>query len=209
MIAAGNGINDQAISHPMPSALKNRFIHYRIVEDYQSFKIWADGKIHPLILEFLDTYPHEFVSKQLDTDSNIIITPRSWEILSKLLHHADHEDYEWVIASVVGKRIAKLMLSRESSNIQSILDGSLNEIPEDIAHIHMLCEDLDKVVPKIIHDDKATNHLIGFLNQIPLDYAIPVFRTLLQTSTEAYEVEELENYQRFIEKLERLNQEDA
>lgn len=204
VIAAGNGPNDGAISQAMPSALKNRFIHFKIEEDLESWLTWANDRIHPRILEFLKRYPHEFTSASMKTSSNIIVTPRSWETLSNLLHYLP-EDYlglKMVIASTVGERIASKMLEEKETLVQSIIEGKDYEIPNDIYTIHHVTEELEMRLEEFIKDKDKTQNVLSLLNEIPLDYAITLFKLIMQYETIDYEIEQLDSYHLFIEKLE-------
>lgn len=162
VIAAGNGINDHAISHLMPTALRNRFIHYRIIENLNSFKVWAENKLHPLILDFLEKHPNEFTSKDLSTESNIIITPRSWEMLSVMLEKAPKSFHEKVIASVVGERIAKKMLNENQTTAHLVIEGKPYDIPGDISEIHTMTRQLEELIPSIIENQNQVENILHF-----------------------------------------------
>lgn len=207
VIAAGNGPNDGAISQAMPSALKNRFIHYKITEELDSWMIWAKDKIHSRILTFLQQYPHEFTSSSMQSKSNIIITPRSWEMLSTLLKRLpdDHPQLETLIASVVGSRIAHKMLHEDASLVQSVIAGTDYQLPDDIYSIHQLTEHLEMRLEEFIGDKEKTRNVLAVLNQLPLDYAITVFKAMMQYDAVDYEMETIDHYQSFLNKLEAMS----
>ena len=209
VIAAGNGINDYAVSHLMPTALRNRFIHYRITENLESFKAWAKDKLNPFILDFLERFPNEFISKDLSTDSNIIITPRSWEMLSMMLDKAPEVYYDKVIASVVGERVAKKMLGKHKTITHLVVEGKPYELPSDISDIHTLTKELENIIPDIIETQSHIENTLQFLLRIPLDYAISVFRSILQQPIESYDIESLDPYQKFIKKLDEVELDHA
>jgi len=204
VVAAGNGPNDAAISQAMPSALKNRFIHFKIEEDLDSWKLWANNHIHPRILEFLDYYPHEFTSTSMKTSSNIIVTPRSWETLSNLLQYLpdDYPGLKTLIASTVGERIAQKMLEEKKTLVQNIIEGKDYAIPQDIYSIHQVTEELEMRIEEFVKDKDKTQNVLSLLNEIPLDYGITLFKLIMQYETLDYEIEQLESYSLFIEKLE-------
>jgi MoxR-like ATPase len=207
LIAAGNGVNDGAISQSMPSALKNRFIHFKIEEDFASWKEWAKSRIHARILNFLDRYPYEFTSSDMKTKSNIIITPRSWETLSKLLYQMpeDEDVLKWIITSVVGDRIAHKMLHVESSLSADVINGNPYEIPHEIHAIHQVTEELSLRIDEFIHDKDKTNNVLIFLNEIPIDYAISLFKEVIQFEIFDFVIEALDPYTQFIQKLDAVN----
>ena len=204
VIAAGNGTNDGAISNAMPSALKNRFVHYRIEENFEQWRDWAHGIIHPRILAFLDRFPHEFTSSSMHSESNIIITPRSWEMLSNLMGHLpdDYAHMEMLIASVVGKRIAHRMLHEDTSLVQSIIEGSAYDIPDDIYAIHQASEQLTMRLDEFMTSKARIESVLEFLNTIPLDYAIDVFKAIMGYDIAEVDLDTIPAYQAFIEKLE-------
>jgi len=204
VIAAGNGPHDSAVSQAMPSALKNRFIHFKIEEDLASWKLWADTHIHPRILKFLERYPHEFTSSSMKTTSNIIVTPRSWETLSNLLDHFpdDYPGLKTLIASTVGERIAQKMLEEKKSLVQDIIEGVPYDIPNNIYDIHQVTEELEMRFEEFIQDKDKTQNVLSLLNEIPLDYSISLFKLIMQHETLDYDMEELESYTQFIKKLE-------
>lgn len=204
VIAAGNGPKDAAISQAMPSALKNRFIHYKIEEDYETWLEWAAERIHPMILDFLSLYPHEFTSSSMHTQSNIVITPRSWEILSSLLSRIPESNphYEILIASVVGERIAHKMLHEDTSLASAIIEGKDYEIPSDIYSIHQVTEQLSLRIDEYMMSDDKAARVFQFLSEIPMDYAIDVFKTIMKYDVVSIDLDALEPYQSFIQKLE-------
>ena len=204
VIAAGNGPKDGAVSNPMPSALKNRFIHYKIEENYTAWKTWAEDKIHPRILDFLERFPHEFSASSLHNDSNIVITPRSWEMLSKLLHRFpdDYIELETVIASVIGKRLAHRMLHEDTSLVQSIIEGKSYDMPSDIYMIHQVSEQLTVRLDEVMTSESRIESVLEFLLAIPLDYAIEVFKAIMRYDIVSIDLETLPTYQAFLGKLE-------
>lgn len=86
IVAAGNlGLEDHTDVNEMDAALKNRFIHFEVDVNLNSWVEWAeDVEIHPDIINFIKgkaSYLY-YTGKEED---NVFITPRSWEKFSHIL----------------------------------------------------------------------------------------------------------------------------
>ena len=76
--AAGNRQSDKTAVYSMPSALANRFVHFDIAPDFETWKLdYALEHVHADIISFLSMRP-ELLHKMLDTPA--WPSPRSWTI---------------------------------------------------------------------------------------------------------------------------------
>ena len=81
--AAGNRLEDRASVFEMPAPLSNRFIHYAINPDFDSFKQYALKQgIHESIISFLAFRPA--LLHKMDEKRPAWPSPRSWFMASKL-----------------------------------------------------------------------------------------------------------------------------
>lgn len=86
IIAAGNRATDSAIVRPMSSALINRFVHVHLEASAADWLAWAGGAgIHPWVYDFIRTRP-DLLSQVPPKTEETYSTPRSWHILSDVLH---------------------------------------------------------------------------------------------------------------------------
>lgn len=86
VIAAGNRAHDNAIVHPLPSALINRMVHVHLKVSHRDWLEWAYGAgIHRWVLEYIEAVPHHLVSPAPKKEEPFS-TPRSWHALSDALH---------------------------------------------------------------------------------------------------------------------------
>jgi len=82
IIGAGNRAQDSAIVRTMSSALINRMVHIELKASHKDWLEWAyDNKIHPWIIEYIETRPDHLWSQPPKTEEPFS-TPRSWHILS-------------------------------------------------------------------------------------------------------------------------------
>lgn len=86
VIAAGNRGTDRAIVYEMSSALRNRFMHYEIVEDLDEWKDWAmRSNIRDEVVSFLNYKQDRLFYFDPKVHTRQFPTPRSWEYISRLM----------------------------------------------------------------------------------------------------------------------------
>jgi len=90
VIAAGNRGTDRAIVYDMSSALRNRFMHYEIVEDLDEWKDWAMKQgIRDEVVSFLNYKSDRLFYFDPKVHTRQFPTPRSWEFVSRLMNQLD------------------------------------------------------------------------------------------------------------------------
>ena len=86
VIGAGNRATDQALARPMASALVNRLVHVHLRASATDWLAWAAGNdVHPWVLDYLTQRPDHLWSAPPKTEEPFS-TPRSWHMLSDILH---------------------------------------------------------------------------------------------------------------------------
>lgn len=86
VIGAGNRAQDNAIVRPMSSALVNRMVHLHLVPSARDWLKWAlENGVHPWVLEYVRLRP-DHLSMPAPKTEEPFSTPRSWHMLSDLLH---------------------------------------------------------------------------------------------------------------------------
>ena len=209
IIAAGNRLEDESVTYDMPAALKNRFMHFRIKSDYEDWKKWAlDKKIHPLILRFLDDNPNMLKTDKFDTESNIIVTPRSWEMLSNILKTLGgslKDNMDW-ISAIVGVSMTHLML-QESKGLRfiDILNGSYSHQELSLTTIQSLTSIIISEMSSFIEDRIKTQNIMQFMQYLPTDFAIQIFKNMLQYEYSNYQLSDLDGYRELLQKVDDLD----
>lgn len=84
--AAGNRETDKAVTHRMPSALANRFVHFELKVSYDDWQSWAmANKVHPAVIGFLGSHKEKLFDFDPKSADKAFPTPRSWVYVSDLL----------------------------------------------------------------------------------------------------------------------------
>lgn len=108
VIAAGNHVADQFVSHKMQKALCNRLMHFNIKSDYAIWRKWAvENGISQKVIAFLG-FDNTRLCVDPDTYDLAYCTPRSWECVSTLLNTVSDnpEEIHHLIAACVGRDAA-------------------------------------------------------------------------------------------------------
>lgn len=88
VIGAGNRVQDNAIVKPMSSALINRMVHVHLKPSHRDWLEWANySGLHPWVIQYIQARPDHLWS-QPPKHEEPFSTPRSWHMLSDLLHEA-------------------------------------------------------------------------------------------------------------------------
>jgi len=106
IFAAGNRMSDKGATHAMPAPLANRFVHAEVEPNLDDFVDWAltTGKIDNRIIAFL-RFRTDLLNA-FDPKFKAFPTPRSWEMLSKLLNHTPSEIQFETFSGTVGEGAA-------------------------------------------------------------------------------------------------------
>lgn len=125
--AAGNRKEDRGSTFDMPAPLANRFLHFHVEADLDTFTTYAlKHRVHEQVLAFLSFRPA--LLYKLDPQQPAWPSPRSWMMASRLLHMLLAD-----ISSAVGNATATeffsfLKLQEHLPSVPSILAGDGDEI---------------------------------------------------------------------------------
>jgi MoxR-like ATPase len=102
VVGAGNRAQDNAIVKPMSSALMNRMLHVHLKVSHRDWLAWANkSEIHPLVLEYIQLRPdHLWVDPPKHEEP--FSTPRSWHMLSDVLHEYGADVADDVLGVLAG-----------------------------------------------------------------------------------------------------------
>lgn len=143
IIAAGNRQSDKGVVFQMPTPLLNRFAHIDFTvsnDDWIEFAVGAG--IHPSIVGFIN-FKKDMLNKFDSRGKNsAFATPRAWAFLDRVLRAAEAAGTKDTMIrkladGVVGEGAAVEFMSYRKSaeklpNPDSILDGTLKKLPEDV-----------------------------------------------------------------------------
>ena len=87
LIAAGNRSEDNSVHFSMPTPLRNRFSHFNVHTDFESWEQWAiENRVHHAVVGYLKA--HNANLNKFDPKNRheyAFATPRSWEFVSRVL----------------------------------------------------------------------------------------------------------------------------
>lgn len=87
IVAAGNKTTDRAVANTMSSALANRFMHFELETDAESWFTWAvTHNVHPAVIGYIKWRPSHLFSMEKQNLERGWPSPRSWENVSKMCH---------------------------------------------------------------------------------------------------------------------------
>ncbi len=175
IFAAGNRQGDRGVTYSMPTPLANRFTHYNYDVNVDDWVMWAHQHgIDERVIGFLRFRPELLFDFDPALDPVAFPTPRTWEFA----HHALHKfaanptilanalracvgDAAGIELNAYVENLANL------PNIDAILAGESEDVPESIDLQYAVAASLVGVASKIASDEAAYEFKIGNI----LDYA--------------------------------------
>lgn len=135
IVAAGNRVSDRAVAHRMPSALRNRFVHFTLRHSWDDWKEWAiANRVQPLVVSYLENHRSQLFNFDPASDENAFATPRSWKFVSDLYDHSLGETVNrQLVAGCVGEGIALSFMTHANlkdtmPNPVDVIEGRVTEL---------------------------------------------------------------------------------
>ncbi len=191
VIAAGNRVDDNAVSYHMPSALSNRLMHFDIGIDFEEWKEWAVGEenINRLVLGFLSFAPQYLYRK---SDENAFPSPRSWVFVSRVLNvMKETEDINNVydfIKGCVGTGCATEFVEwcrKRASlpSIKDIFDGTCTIMPRTIDELSIVIQSIVSHLSKEVEFGRSIStskleNMCSYCSNFPADYRMMMLEKL-------------------------------
>lgn len=130
ILAAGNRIEDRAVSYRMPTALANRFTHINFEVSLDDWCDWAMkvGKVNPNIIGFVRFKPDLLWAFNPDSSEKAFASPRTWDFASRMIKVTPTKLLPEMLEGTVGKGataefMAFLKVQTELPDIDDILNG--------------------------------------------------------------------------------------
>lgn len=184
IVAAGNRQTDRAVTHKIPTALANRFVHFDMEVDVKQWMVWAyETKIDPYIIAFISQRNDALFSFDPLKKEKSFATPRSWSFVSDILQAnvAVNQLFE-TIGGAIGKELAAAFIAFKNSidelpDSMTILEGKSKFYPKDTNGLHLLSSLL---IHKCLEtkDKKALNNLLEYTLNLEPEFAILIIRSL-------------------------------
>ena len=176
--AAGNRVEDRAVSTTMSSALANRFLHVELQSDMECWAKWAIAHdVHPAVIGFLRYRPELLFAQKDENLERGWPSPRSWERVSSMLSIIGTGNLRQLCSAVfglVGNRagVEFIAFVEVNDSLEDTLAMMLNpkvkvQIPAKADRVYALCSAM------VYHlwrgkDDKQTSALLDGFYRIAL-----------------------------------------
>ncbi|CCH50162.1 AAA family ATPase [Pseudodesulfovibrio piezophilus] len=184
VIAAGNRETDRAVTHRMPSALANRFVHLDFSVDVEAWLQWADqaGLCQEVsaFIRFRPNLLHNFDPKK---NEKAFPSPRSWEFAARIVASVPDPDVELsLLKGTVGPGAAA-----EFAGFSKMFrqlpdpDGVINhpetaDVPDEPAVLYALCEALAQKA-----DEETTESIMAYASRLPSEFGVLLVRDAVKT----------------------------
>lgn len=179
VVAAGNREADRAVTHRMPSALANRFVHLDFDVDVDDWLEWADGRALPgELTAFIRFRPNLLHSFDPQRNEKAFPSPRSWEFVGRLLSGRPDPAIEHdLVCGAVGEGAAAeftgfCRVFRELPDPEEVLADPVSAtVPEDPATVYALCEALARKA-----SDDTAESIITYASRLPAEFGVLLVR---------------------------------
>ncbi len=187
VIAAGNRITDKSVTYKMPKALANRLCHIEIVASLSSWVKWAkENSIHYKIIDFLSARRDYFMAFDPQKDDLAFPTPRTWEMVSKILDVYDGNEKEAyaMIAGCVGAGVASEFLMfcsvyRKLPSIEDIFDGKNPDVPGETDALFALVSSMIAHAKDNKDDTAKIGNAIRYSEKFSPDFSVAFMKELI------------------------------
>jgi hypothetical protein len=134
IMAAGNRIEDRAVTYRMSSALANRFTHIEFEVNLDDWVDWAKKSlVNPNIIMFIRFKPELLFAFNPESSEKAFCSPRTWAFASRHIDIAPTKMLPEILTGTIGKGataefLAFLKLQKELPDIDTIFKGD-NFVP--------------------------------------------------------------------------------
>lgn len=195
IVAAGNRSIDKAVVKPMSSALANRFAHFTLDVDPESWNNWAVAHdIHPSVTGFIRFRPQHLLENDSKTQ-NLEMgwpSPRSWEKVSNTIPLFGNNEavLRKVVYGLVGPSagiefIEFHKLSKKMVDVEEWLsnDKAKIELPKKADEMYAVCS----AIPYLLWNGKTeaeqkkrVSNFYKIVTKLPNAYAMMVTKSIFQ-----------------------------
>ncbi len=178
VIAAGNRVTDKSVSFKMPKALANRLLHIEVEGSFESWRHWAvQAGIHEKVVGFLSFRMDRLFGFDATRDDLAFATPRSWEMVSNLLHNvcADEKKIFPLIAGLVGNGVAVEFRSwcrifASLPKIEGIFMGTECSVPKSSDALYAIVSSMTAYAKEHRDDLAQIANSLCYAARLPADY---------------------------------------
>jgi hypothetical protein len=185
-MAAGNRIEDRAVTYRMSSALANRFTHLSFEVNLDDWIEWAKkAQVNPNIIMFLRFKPELLFAFNPESSEKAFCSPRTWDYASRHLSLMPSRLLPEVLSGTVGKGataefMAFLKLQTELPDIDTIFRGD-NFVPKRLDLTYALVGALASRAKGM----KEFERMLQYSSHLDTEFAILLITCLAQRDEKA------------------------
>ncbi len=187
VIAAGNRVTDKSVAIKMPKALANRLCHFNIEVDFDGWLRWAvNNGIHRYITGFLSFRRQYLDGFEISADSTAFPTPRSWEMVSKILCSVsdDVEEMYPLIAGCIGVGVLTefktwIKIYDKLPDVEDIFNGYCTMVPQDSSTLYALVSEMIERAKNYIRQPEKIGNSIKYAMNFPADFSMLLIRNYM------------------------------
>jgi len=186
MVGAGNLESDNAVVHPMSTALQSRLVHLELRLDMLEWINWAiDHKIDHRITDFIQFKPTNLHTFSPDHTDKTYACPRTWKFTDDVLkacdNNVDDPDFLYLASGCVGEGVAreftifcKIYMSLPKISDILIAPDTIT-MPNDPSILYALS---GSVAAHVKED--TLDKLMNFINRMPAEFQVITLRYIMK-----------------------------
>lgn len=186
VIAAGNRTTDKTVAYTMPKALANRMCHLEVIGDHDSWHKWAiKSGIHESVIGYLNYKPEKLMQTD-NKDANAFATPRTWEMVSRLLTCVSNELAEIypMVVGCIGEELANDFrewydVFQNVPPVDKIFEGTHKGVPQIPGILYALSSRI-VAYARTHHSTNEIGNAICYVSKFPAEFRNKVFADLLR-----------------------------
>jgi len=182
ILAAGNRLEDRAVSFRMPTALANRFTHIQFEHSLDDWVDWAwKHNVNPNIIGFIRYRPDLLMAFNKDSSEKAFASPRTWDFASRMIKVTPTKLLPEMLVGTVGEGataefMAFLRIQSELPDLDEILKGKDYTPPKDRMDLkYALVSALATRAKSVAHFTR----LIDFSETMPTEFGVLMVQMLI------------------------------
>ena len=211
IIAAANPARDTAtFSTRMKPELLNRFRHFNIQPEFDSFREWGmHNQLHPYVLGYL-SYDNTKLYAEKENTNTAFPTPRSWKSVSDMLKlHSERsiDELSVDISSDIGTGTAIefqawCMVYKELPDTKKIFEGTETNYPKDPDVLHALVSSMSVYVAEHTDTllDMELSNACRYAMRFPVDFGTLFYRNIMEIDGITLRLMKIPEFAKWVEK---------
>ena len=216
-IAAGNRETDKGVTFRMPMPLANRFVHFEMRVDFDSWFDWAvNNNIHSDVVGYISFAKNDLYDFDPKSSSRSFATPRSWTFVSNLIKTtSDHNTKKNLVAGAIGEGLALKFMAHQKFAAKmpspaDILTGKVKDLEvKEISAMYSLVTSMCYELKDAVNNDidtkdfhkMADNFFRFMMDNFETELVILGAKVALTTYNLPFKPTKLKNFDEFHDKF--------